>query len=109
MSNVSQRLSFVVLGEQSLLIQCCELLLARGHEVRAIVAENRRIAEWCAQHSIVCHDNFAALRDAPETAAFDYLLSITNQRFRLMFGEKIASSTDLHLRFEFCTRCVCSP
>ena len=80
MSSVSQHLSFVVLGEQSLLIQCCEQLLARGHEIRAVVAENRRIAEWCAQHSIVCHEDFAALRDAPESAAFDYLLSITNLR-----------------------------
>ena len=79
MSNVN-RLSFVVLGEQSLLIQCCDQLLARGHDIRAVVAENRRIAEWCAQQSIVCHENFAALRDAPEAASFDYLLSITNLR-----------------------------
>jgi natural product biosynthesis luciferase-like monooxygenase protein len=80
MSHENQRLSFVVLGEQSLLIQCCEQLLVRGHEIRAIVAENRRIVEWCGQQSIVCHESFAALRDAPETAKFDYLLSITNLR-----------------------------
>jgi natural product biosynthesis luciferase-like monooxygenase protein len=80
MTAVNQRLSFVVLGEQSLLIQCCELLLARGHDIRAVVAENRRIVQWCAEHSIVCLEHFNALRNAPEAASFDYLLSITNLR-----------------------------
>ncbi len=80
MASVGSQLSFVVLGEQSLLIQCCELLLGRGHDIRAVVAENKRISQWCEQHAIVCHDNFTALREAPEAANFEYLLSITNLR-----------------------------
>ncbi len=80
MERPEARFSCVVLGEQSLLIQCCEALLARGHEVRAVVAENRRIVQWCEQQGVPCFDDFAVLRDAPQAAAFDYLLSITNLR-----------------------------
>jgi natural product biosynthesis luciferase-like monooxygenase protein len=80
MSSSDHRFSCVVLGEQSLLIQCCEALLARGHEVRAVVAENRRIAQWCEQKGIACFDEFNALREAPQAATFDFLMSITNLR-----------------------------
>ncbi|MEZ5499023.1 MAG: LLM class flavin-dependent oxidoreductase [Steroidobacteraceae bacterium] len=72
--------SAVVLGEQSLLIQCCELLLARGHAIRAVVARNRRIVEWCRDHSISCSADFETLeRDVPQ-GSVDYLFSITNLR-----------------------------
>jgi len=72
--------SCVVLGEQSLLIQCCESLLAHGHEVRAVVAENRRIVQWCEQQGVPCYGDLNALREAPQAATFDYLMSITNLR-----------------------------
>ena len=68
-------LECVVLGEQSLLIQCCEELLARGHRVKALVAHDRRIVEWSATRGIPCLDTFDQLR---EVAPFDALFSITN-------------------------------
>lgn len=78
MTSPDPRFSCVVLGEQSLLITCCESLLARGHEVRAVVAESRHIAQWCDQRGVPYFDDFSALRGAPQAASFDYLMSITN-------------------------------
>ncbi len=73
----AKRFSCVVLGEQSLLIQCCEALLERGHRVEAVVSEQRQIVDWCAQRAIPCFGDFAALRELPRC---DYLFSITNLR-----------------------------
>ncbi|MFZ2651075.1 MAG: MupA/Atu3671 family FMN-dependent luciferase-like monooxygenase [Burkholderiaceae bacterium] len=89
--------SFVVIGEQSLLIQCCELLLARGHRILAVAAENRRIAEWCSQKGVDRFGHFSALRDAPEAAAFDYLLSITN--LKMLPGWLLARSKKMPVNF----------
>jgi natural product biosynthesis luciferase-like monooxygenase protein len=69
--------SCVVLGEQSLLIQCCEALIERGHRIEAVVAEQRQIVDWCAERAIPCFADFAALRELPRC---DYLFSITNLR-----------------------------
>lgn len=80
MTTAALPVSFILLGEQSLLIQCAEQLQAHGHEIRAIVAANRRIAQWCKHHSIPCHEDFAALQDAPASGRFDYLISVTNLR-----------------------------
>ena len=48
MTQSGRRFSVVLLGEQSLLIQCAELLLSRGHAIRCVVTEGRRIAQWAA-------------------------------------------------------------
>lgn len=78
MTAADRRFSTILLGDQSLLIQCAEALLARGHEVRAVVAANRRVAQWCEQKGIPWFEEFGSLREAPQAASFDYLFSITN-------------------------------
>jgi natural product biosynthesis luciferase-like monooxygenase protein len=72
--------SSVLLGEQSLLIQCGEALLARGHRVETVITRDARIAAWAGTRGIRCADDFEMLRDRAFTPAFDYLFSITNLR-----------------------------
>jgi natural product biosynthesis luciferase-like monooxygenase protein len=72
--------SFVLLGEQSLLIQCAELLRARGHLIRCVVTEDRRISQWAAGVKLPCLSRYEVLQQAVPGGAFDYLLSITNLR-----------------------------
>jgi len=67
--------SCIVLGDQSLLIQCSEELLARGYRIVAVISGNRRTLDWCDERKIFHCDNFTQLRDAPPC---DYLFSITN-------------------------------
>jgi natural product biosynthesis luciferase-like monooxygenase protein len=69
--------SAVAIGEQSLLIGCCEELLARGHRLMAVVSENRQIGEWCAARGVECLRSMEELESRP---GFDYLFSITNLR-----------------------------
>ena len=38
--------SSVVIGNESLLVQCSEKLLAAGHAIRAVVTRNPDIAAW---------------------------------------------------------------
>jgi len=80
MQGESRSFSCVVLGEQSLLIQCCEGLLSRGHAIQAVVAENRRIVEWCSQRGIACFKDFEGIRVELASVPFEYLFSITNLR-----------------------------
>jgi natural product biosynthesis luciferase-like monooxygenase protein len=67
--------SFVILGEQSLLIQCTEALLARGHRLLAVVSEDPRIIAWCRERDLPRFGDFFELR---ELDLFDFLFSATN-------------------------------
>jgi natural product biosynthesis luciferase-like monooxygenase protein len=75
MADPSPSFTCVLTGEQSLLIQCAELLLARGHSIQAVVAADRRIEEWCAIQAIPLLPDFTEV-----SPGFDYLFSITNLR-----------------------------
>jgi len=70
------RFEHVVIGDQSLLIQCSEVLLARGHSIAAAVSSDTRIVAWCQTKGVPCLDSVEQLRGR----SFDFLHSITNLR-----------------------------
>jgi natural product biosynthesis luciferase-like monooxygenase protein len=70
------RFEHVVIGDQSLLIQCGDVLLARGHSIVAVVSTDDRIRGWCQTKGIPCLEGVEHLRGRN----FDYLHSITNLR-----------------------------
>lgn len=79
--NSADRLpSCVVLGEQSLLIQCADLLLQRGFRILTVVTADARIGAWCRQNNILITESLERLPEALGQAEFDYLFSITNLR-----------------------------
>lgn len=78
MNNAVHRINAIVLGEQSLLIQCCELLHARGHRIVAVVTGNARILGWCNDHGIPTCPKISDLQEHPAAIDFEYLFSITN-------------------------------
>ncbi len=68
----------VLVGAESLLIQCAELLKQRGHRVVAVVTARPAIRQWATKHGVrVLHDA-TALRDAVDIQPFHYLFSVTN-------------------------------
>ncbi|MAT96290.1 MAG: hypothetical protein CL608_04035 [Anaerolineaceae bacterium] len=73
--------SCYVMGEESLLIQCTEILLERGHDVRGVITQSPAITNWAAQKELSI---LAPGKSLSETLAqqppFDYFLSITNLR-----------------------------
>ncbi len=71
--------SCYVMGEESLLIQCTEILLERGHTVRGVISKSPAITNWASEKDL---PTLAPGKGLPETLAqqpaFDYFFSITN-------------------------------
>ncbi|TYB89847.1 MupA/Atu3671 family FMN-dependent luciferase-like monooxygenase [Oceaniovalibus sp. ACAM 378] len=68
--------SAVLIGGESLLIACGDMLLSRGHRIAAVVSRDADIAGWAEKHAIACVRRPADLTDA--IGPFDWLLSIAN-------------------------------
>jgi natural product biosynthesis luciferase-like monooxygenase protein len=68
----------VLVGGESLLIQCAELLAQRGHTVAAVVTQRAAIRQWALKQGIRVLRDGQALLQATDVQPFDYLLSITN-------------------------------
>jgi natural product biosynthesis luciferase-like monooxygenase protein len=73
-----ERYRCILIGAESLLIECGELLLRQGHEIVGVVTATRKVADWAASRSLrtvaADGDYVAALRAEP----FDFLFSITH-------------------------------
>jgi methionyl-tRNA formyltransferase len=68
----------VLIGGESLLIQCAEILEQRGHAVAAIVSGRPAIRKWAASRGVRVLADAAALRAAGDLGRIDYLFSVTN-------------------------------
>ncbi|WP_027236679.1 MupA/Atu3671 family FMN-dependent luciferase-like monooxygenase [Leisingera caerulea] len=62
-----------LIGNESLLIGCADALLARGHQIRAVVSQDADIRAWAADKGLTLLEKPADL-----TGGFDWLLSIAN-------------------------------
>ena len=77
---VDKPLSCFVIGDGALTIQCCDLLLGRGHQVFGVVASNPEIIRWARERRITLLDPAEDLVAAFKASPFDYLFSIANMR-----------------------------
>lgn len=66
----------VLLGEQALLVECGERMLAAGHTIAAVVTDTPRLREWAVQRSLRIEHTPEALLAAPP-ADVDWLFAIT--------------------------------
>ena len=78
MSNPLKPFRCVVLGGQSLMIQCGEALLSGGHSIQAVVADDPAIMGWARDHDLRLIDPKTDLLEALSGEDFEYLFSITN-------------------------------
>ncbi len=62
-----------LIGNESLLIGCADALLARGHQIRAVVSQDPDIRSWAKSKGLPLLDTQQQLQDG-----FDWLLSIAN-------------------------------
>lgn len=67
----------VLIGEESLLIQCAKILEARGHRIAAVVSRRPTIRHWASEAGIPLIDRPCDL-PAAQIGPFDYLFSVTN-------------------------------
>jgi len=66
-------LSCIVIGNESLLIQCSEVLLQRGHRIQAVVSNRPEIADWAKAKNLLVVGKPSEL-----TGECDWLFSISN-------------------------------
>ena len=71
-------ISCILVGSDSLLIQCGEILLEGGHSIRAIVSRDPRILEWAQRRQLTSLPTARHLATRLKGLEFDYLFSITN-------------------------------
>lgn len=67
----------ILVGTESLLIQCARILEERGHAIAAVVSRSAPVRKWASEAGLALVDR---PRDLPSAGlgAFDYLFSITN-------------------------------
>ncbi len=70
--------SCVVMGNESLAVECSKKLLARDHRIAAVVTENKAISDWAAENNLQVIDPSSDLADALSGIQFDWLFSIAN-------------------------------
>ncbi|MCH2094782.1 MAG: LLM class flavin-dependent oxidoreductase [Rhodobacteraceae bacterium] len=68
----------VVMGNESLLVECSERMLSRGHQISAVVTRNPAVAEWARGKGVAVFSPGAGLVDHLRGIRFDWLLSIAN-------------------------------
>ena len=64
-----------LIGNESLLIGCAGELLARGHQIRAVVTRNADVLDWARNQGLAV---FPSPGDLAEAGKFDWLFSIAN-------------------------------
>jgi natural product biosynthesis luciferase-like monooxygenase protein len=70
--------SCFLIGSDTLLAQCGEILLARGHSVRGVITDGARIVEWAESHSISTIPAGGDYSAVLQSSKFDYLFAITH-------------------------------
>ena len=91
------RISCYLVGTESLLVQCAETLVARGHEVLGIVSSAPIICRWADDRGLPhleLNDHLAARLSA---RPFDYLFSITN--LQLLSADVVALPRRMAINF----------
>ncbi|WP_322865342.1 MupA/Atu3671 family FMN-dependent luciferase-like monooxygenase [Aquicoccus sp. G2-2] len=69
---------FVIIGNESLAIQCGAKVLARGDVIAAVVTRNRDVAGWAVEHGVSVLAPGEGLADRLGGVAHDWLMSIAN-------------------------------
>ncbi len=70
--------SCFIIGSDSLVVECADILLARGHDVRGIITDTDRLAAWARERGVPHHPASGDLRAALAARPFDWLFSITH-------------------------------
>ena len=67
-----------LIGSESLLVQCAELVLARDHEILSVITDGPAVLDWAAENGIAVTDPKSDLVAALSGDSFEYLFAITH-------------------------------
>ncbi len=74
----SERFSCYLIGADTLLIECGEVLLEKGHEIKGVITAAPRISQWAHNKEIPVIAHKKGYGEALQGQDFDYLFSITH-------------------------------
>ena len=72
------KFSCFIIGAESLLIQCAEILLQRGHQIYGVISSESTITHWAREKGIDTVNPGPDLAQRLSRYSFDYLFSIAN-------------------------------
>ena len=67
-----------IIGNESLVIQCGDILRARGHAIAVVVTRNPEVRAWATGHGLPVVEAGAGLAERLGPVGFDWLFSIAN-------------------------------
>lgn len=70
--------STLLIGNESLVIQCGDVLLSKGHTVSAVVTRNAAVSGWAMGKGLRVVEAGSDLAERLDGVAYDWLLSIAN-------------------------------
>ncbi|WP_349367873.1 MupA/Atu3671 family FMN-dependent luciferase-like monooxygenase [Salinarimonas sp.] len=79
MTTARPTLSCILVGEESLLVQCGEIIRAHGHRIEAVATRNREIAAWAETAGATVVAPGADLAERLPPTSVDWLFSIANR------------------------------
>lgn len=89
------RLTCLLIGQDTLLIQCGKLLLEQNHQIKWVVTPVPSIQSWCDEHHIPWVTSLSQLPVGKEQSV-DYLFSIVNSKILTKADLKIARCASIN-------------
>ena len=80
MESATPSFSCYLIGDESLLIRCADVLLSKGHDVRGILTTDDQIAAWAEGEGVPVTDPATPYYAALSRAPFDYFFSVAHLR-----------------------------
>ena len=77
--NNKKKISCYIVGEDTITLQCAEIILAKNHQILGIISESKLIKAWCSTHSVPYIENLKEFEDHCKDIQFDFLFSIANR------------------------------
>ena len=94
----ASKFTCVLFGDESLLIQCAETLLSRGHLVSGVVTASPFVKNWAERLGLTIHVPGSDLALRLSEVEFDWLFSIGNRRVipRQVWAQARAGALNFH-------------
>lgn len=76
---MTQIFNCFMIGEDNLLIQCADILLAKGHKINGIISSNVTVKQLAEERQITHYETLTEATLALKKTTFDYFFSILNE------------------------------
>lgn len=74
----SDSFSCFIIGGETLLIECAEILLSKGNDIKGVITRAPKVANWATKNNIRLLDLDSDYQSTLSSEEFDYLFSITH-------------------------------